>query len=60
MAKLKPIHPGEILREGFMVPLGLNANALALASRSKLRRSSGWIFNRNLVCASRGMRRKRW
>jgi len=31
MAKLKPIHPGEILREEFMVPLGLNANALALA-----------------------------
>jgi antitoxin HigA-1 len=31
MAKLKPIHPGEILREEFMVPLGLNANGLALA-----------------------------
>lgn len=31
MAKLKPIHPGEILREEFMLPLGLNANALALA-----------------------------
>jgi antitoxin HigA-1 len=31
MAKLKPIHPGEILREEFMSPLKLNANALALA-----------------------------
>jgi addiction module HigA family antidote len=31
MAKLKPIHPGEVLREKFMMPLGLNANALALA-----------------------------
>jgi addiction module HigA family antidote len=31
MARLKPIHPGEILREEFMVPLGLNANKLALA-----------------------------
>ncbi len=31
MAKLKPFHPGEILREEFMAPLGLNANALALA-----------------------------
>ena len=31
MAKLKPIHPGEILREEFMAPLGLNANGLALA-----------------------------
>ena len=31
MAKLKPIHPVEILREEFMVPLRLNANKLALA-----------------------------
>ena len=31
MARLKPIHPGEILREEFMVPLRLNANQLALA-----------------------------
>jgi addiction module HigA family antidote len=31
MARLKPIHPGEILREEFMVPLHLNANKLALA-----------------------------
>jgi antitoxin HigA-1 len=31
MPKLKPIHPGEILREEFMVPLHLNANKLALA-----------------------------
>ena len=29
--KLKPVHPGEILREEFMKPLGLNANKLALA-----------------------------
>ena len=31
MARLKPIHPGEILREEFMAPLRLNANKLALA-----------------------------
>jgi addiction module HigA family antidote len=31
MGRLKPIHPGEILREEFMVPLRLNANRLALA-----------------------------
>jgi addiction module HigA family antidote len=33
MAKLKPIHPGEILREEFMVPFGLNPNKLAIALR---------------------------
>ncbi len=30
---LDPIHPGEILREEFMAPLALSANALALALR---------------------------
>ena len=28
---LPPIHPGEILREDFLAPLGLSVNALALA-----------------------------
>jgi addiction module HigA family antidote len=32
-SKLKPVHPGEILREEFMAPLGLNPNKLALALR---------------------------
>jgi antitoxin HigA-1 len=30
MTKLKPIHPGEILREEFMIPFGLNPNNLAI------------------------------
>lgn len=29
MAKLTPIHPGEVLAEDFMKPLALSANALA-------------------------------
>ena len=41
MAKYKkllpPIHPGEILREDFMVPLGLSMNRLAL----ELQKSQG-------------------
>jgi addiction module HigA family antidote len=27
--QMRPIHPGEILREEFLLPLGLTANALA-------------------------------
>ena len=27
--RMRPIHPGEILREEYMVPMGLSANALA-------------------------------
>jgi len=27
--RIPPIHPGEVLKEDFMIPLGLSANALA-------------------------------
>ncbi len=29
--KLKPMHPGEVLREEFLLPLGMSAGALAKA-----------------------------
>jgi antitoxin HigA-1 len=29
MSKLAPLHPGEVLREEFLVPMGLSAYALA-------------------------------
>lgn len=29
--KLKPVHPGEVLEEEFLKPLGLNQNRLALS-----------------------------
>ncbi len=31
MNRMRPVHPGEILREEYLVPLGLSANALAAA-----------------------------
>jgi addiction module HigA family antidote len=31
--KLKPVHPGEVLQEEFLKPLGLSQNRLALAIR---------------------------
>ncbi len=29
--RMRPVHPGEILQEDFIVPLGMSVNALALA-----------------------------
>lgn len=29
--KMRAIHPGEVLREEFLIPLGISANALAMA-----------------------------
>jgi RelE-like toxin of type II toxin-antitoxin system HigB len=37
--KRKPVHPGEILREEFMKPLGLSMNRVALDLRVPLRGS---------------------
>ena len=34
---MRPIHPGEILREEFLVPLNLSANALAIAINDQFR-----------------------
>jgi addiction module HigA family antidote len=31
--KMRPIHPGEILREEYLLPLGMTANALSIALR---------------------------
>ena len=29
--RMRPVHPGEVLREDFLTPLGLSVNALAVA-----------------------------
>ena len=29
--RMRPVHPGEVLREDFLVPIGLSVNALAIA-----------------------------
>ena len=29
--RMRPVHPGEVLREDYLVPLGLSVNALSVA-----------------------------
>jgi len=29
--RMRPIHPGEVLREDYLIPLGLSVNALSIA-----------------------------
>ena len=31
VSRMRPVHPGEILREDYLAPLGMSANALAKA-----------------------------
>ena len=51
-----PIHPGEILREEFMIPSGLSANALALALRVPATRISQIVHERRGITADTACR----
>lgn len=55
-----PIHPGEFLREDFLVPLGLSANALALALRVPVTRISEIVRERRGVTADTALRLARY
>jgi addiction module HigA family antidote len=53
-------HPGEVLREEFMVPLGLSANALALALRVPVTRIGDLVKERRAVTADTALRLGRY
>jgi addiction module HigA family antidote len=55
-----PTHPGEYLREDFLVPLGLSANALALALRVPVTRISEIVRERRGITADTALRLARY
>lgn len=55
-----PIHPGEFLREDFMKPLGLSANALAIALRVPVTRISEIVRERRGITVETAMRLGRY
>ncbi len=57
---MRPVHPGEILREDFLVPLGLNANALSKALRVPAPRINDIVRERHGVSADTAMRLARY
>jgi addiction module HigA family antidote len=54
--KLPPIHPGEILREEFMKPLGLSQNALARALNIPPRRINEIVLEKRGITADTALR----
>ena len=54
--KLAPIHPGEILREEFMVPLALSQNALARALNVPPRRINEIVMEKRGITADTALR----
>ena len=54
--RIPPLHPGEMLREEFMVPLGLSANAVAMAIRVPTTRISEIVNERRGITADTALR----
>ncbi|MGB7592341.1 MAG: HigA family addiction module antitoxin [Terriglobia bacterium] len=58
--KLKPVHPGEILREEFMKPLGLSMNKLALDLRVPVTRVAEIVHQRRAITTDTALRLGRY
>ncbi len=58
--RLPPIHPGEVLREEFLAPLGMSANALALALRVPATRINDIVNEKRGITADTALRLSRY
>ena len=57
---MRPVHPGEILREGYLKPAGLTANALARALKVPATRINDVVRKRRGVSADTALRLARY
>jgi addiction module HigA family antidote len=58
--RLPPIHPGEILREEFLSPLGISAHQLALALRVPATRINDIVNGKRGITADTALRLSRY
>ena len=58
--KLQPIHPGEVLYDEFLRPLGLSQNQLALAIRVPARRINEIVHGKRRITADTALRLARF
>jgi addiction module HigA family antidote len=57
---MRPVHPGEILREDYLIPIGLSANALAKALHVPAPRINDIARERRGITADTAMRLARY
>ena len=57
---MRPIHPGEILREEYLVPLGMSANALSIALRVPAPRINEVVRERRGISTDTALRLARF
>jgi addiction module HigA family antidote len=58
--QMRPVHPGEILREDFLVPLKMSVNALALALNVPVTRIHEIVKERRSITADTAERLARY
>ncbi|PJI48600.1 MAG: addiction module antidote protein, HigA family [Pseudomonas sp.] len=58
--RMRPIHPGEILREEYLLPLEMSANALATALRVPATRIHEIVNERRSITADTALRLARY
>jgi antitoxin HigA-1 len=58
--KLAPVHPGEVLMEEFLVPLGLSQNRLAIGLGVPPRRVNEIVLGKRRVTAETALRLARY
>ena len=54
--KMRPIHPGEVLREEFLIPMEISAHALAMALHLPAPRINDIVRERRKVTADTALR----
>jgi len=57
---MRPIHPGEVLREEFLVPLGMSAHALAMELKVPAPRINDIVRERRSVTPDTALRLARY
>ena len=58
--KLKPVHPGEVLLEEFLKPMGLSQNRLALSIGVSARRINEIVLGKRSITADTALRLARY
>ncbi len=57
---LRPVHPGEVLREDYLKPLGMSANALSQALKVPASRVNDIVLERRGITVDTAMRLVRY
>ena len=58
--KMRPIHPGEILKEEYLMPLGLSSNALAMNLKVPAPRINEIVRERRAITPDTALRLARY